>query len=283
VSLPYVLVNGSPDTPAVSVRDRGFTLADGLFETMRVQNGAVFRLDHHLLRLAGGLAMLGIPASPHIREWILDAVARAGVASASVRLTVTRGPAAGGLLPPAEVTPTVVVTISQMPEVAAATYERGLTSRFAAGRRNEHSASAGVKTLAYTDNVLEYLAARRAGVDEAIFLDTAGHCSEATASNLFIWTGDDLVTPPVSCAALPGVTRRLVQELAATGGITWAERPIEPHELLAAQEAFLTSSLRGVAPLVSLQDQPLGSGRPGPLTRQLMEAHAAAIARECGG
>lgn len=281
MSLPYTLVNGSAEVSSVSVRDRGFTLADGVFETMRVHDGIVFRLDRHLLRLAGALTALGIPQPPHVREWVVSAVAGAGVASASVRLTVTRGPGAGGLAVQADVTPTVVVTINAMPGFSPAIYERGLTARFAGGRRNEHSATASLKTLAYTDNVVAYLEARRSGVDEALFLDTAGHCSEATASNLFAWTGSELVTPPLSCGVLPGITRALVLEVASTLDLPSAERVMEPGELLAAPEAFLTSSLRGVVPLVSVQDQYLGTGAPGMVTRQVMAACAAAIAREC--
>jgi branched-chain amino acid aminotransferase len=283
-SLPLVTVNGEAvgGDATISVRDRGFTLADGVFETMRVQNGVVFQLERHLRRLRGALDVLGIPARPDVRQWVRDAVAQAGGGTASVRLTVTRGPGPGGLAPPRQVTPTVVVAVNPMPAFASATYERGLTARFAAGRRNEHSPTAGLKTIAFTDSVFEYLEAQRAGVDEAVFLDTAGHCSEATASNLFIWTGAELLTPPVSCAALPGITRRLVQEMASALGIASAERPFEPQALLTAPEAFLTSSLRGLAPLVSVQDDQLGSGTPGPITRRLRDEYAARITQECG-
>lgn len=287
VTTPLVLVNGEHAAGvAIAATDRGFTLADGVFETMRVHNGIVFRLEHHLRRLDTALTTLGIPSSLAIRQWVKDAVAQSGAGDASVRLTVTRGPGPGGLAVPRDVVPTVVVAVNPMPVFAPEIYANGLRAQFAGGRRNEHSATAGLKTLAYTDNVLGYLDARRAGVDDAIFLDTAGHCSEATSSNLFIWTGRELLTPPLACAVLPGITRHLVLDAATTLGIPVAERAFDAGDLLKAQEAFLTSSLRGIAPLVAMhgpdERRPLGSGTPGPITRQFSEVHAAAIAEECG-
>ena len=95
----------------------------------------------------------------------------------------------------------------------------------ASGRRNEHAITAGLKTVAYTDAILALIEARRAGADEVLFLDTAGHCSEASASNLFAVIGGTLATPPTSCAALPGITRGAVIEMAAELGVTMDERP----------------------------------------------------------
>jgi branched-subunit amino acid aminotransferase/4-amino-4-deoxychorismate lyase len=140
--------------------------------------------------------------------------------------------------------------------------------------------TAGLKTLGYTDAVLALAEARRAGADEALFLDTEGHCSEATSSNLFAVVGDALVTPAVSCGALPGITRAAVMELARGLEIEVAERALSLNELLGAREAFLTSSLRELAPLVRVNDEPIGNGVPGSTTRELMRAYAALVRRE---
>src|SRR3954462_6744954 len=102
-SLPLVFVDGElteAGSGSISPRDRGFTLADGLFETMRVHNGIVFRLDRHLTRLSGGLRVIRIPQPRQRRGWVERAGAQAGPSSLSVRLTVTRGQAPGGLAPP---------------------------------------------------------------------------------------------------------------------------------------------------------------------------------------
>jgi branched-chain amino acid aminotransferase len=270
----------SADGPHVSARDRGLTLADGLFETMRVRHGCVFRLDRHLDRLQRGLDRLAIAVPHQLRDWVLAAIEPAD--DAAVRLTVTRGAGAAGVAPPVDLRPTVIVAINAMPEFPRSVYESGLAAIVASGRRNERSMTAGLKTLQYTDAIAAYLEARHAGVDEALFLDTEGHWSEATSSNLFVWNGLTLQTPPVSCGALPGITRATVLEIAGELGIPTAERALLPVDLNRSGEAFLTSSLRGIAPLVAVGGAPIGDGGPGPLTRQIAAAHASLVERECG-
>ncbi len=267
--------------PHVSARDRGVTLADGVFETMRARDGRIFQLDRHLARLRHGVTTLSIPEPSAVRSWILDAVS-ATHGDASVRLTVTRGVGAGGLAPATGVGPTVIVFVNEFPRCPATIYEDGLAAYVASGRRNQHAMTNGLKTLAYTDAVMALVEAQRAGADEALFLDTDGHCSEATASNLFIWTGRVLLTPPVSCGALPGITREVVLGLAASLGVRAEVDTCELEVLGNAEEAFLTSSLRGLAPLVRLDGRPIGRGVPGTLTRQLADAYTALVAQECG-
>lgn len=283
--LDAVWVNGercAADAGHVSARDRGLTLADGVFETMRVRNGRVFRLERHLARLSEALEVLAIPAPPELEEWVSAAV-RASAADAGLRLTVTRGVGAGGVAPPPRARPTVILAISPPPQFPPSTYTAGLTAHVASGRRNEHAMTAGLKTLAYTDAVAGLIEAQRAGADEALFLDTESHCSEATASNLFVWTGSVLRTPPVSCGALPGITRATMLEIARKARVEVTEHAFGLDELLSSQEAFLTSSLRGIAPLVRVNGTPVGAGQPGPMTRRLSEAYAELVQRECGG
>lgn len=266
----------------VSARDRGLMLADGLFETMRAHRGVVFRLDRHVARLQRSLGVLEIPAPADLRDWVLAAIPDGAAEDVSVRLTVTRGIGASGVAPPADMEPTVIVTVNPFPVFPAAMYEHGLAIHVASGRRNEHAMTAGMKTTAYTDAIVAFLEARRAGADDSLFLDTAGHCSEATSSNLFVRAGHELVTPPTSCAALPGITRDAVLEIARTMGVATAERAFGLDELLGADEAFLTSSLRGIAPIAKVGGRALGAGVPGELTRAIAAAHAELVARECG-
>jgi branched-chain amino acid aminotransferase len=270
-----------PEGAHISARDRGFTLADGVFETMKVRHGRVFRLDRHLDRLAGSLRTLTIPQPSELREWVAEAVRAAHTPEASVRLTVTRGVATGGVGAPPDPNPTVVVTVAPPPAFGAAIYETGLIAAIASGRRNEHSMTAGLKTLAYTDAVAALIEARASGADEVLFLDTAGHCSEASASNLFAVVDGRLTTPPTTCAALPGITRATVIECAPDLGLAVDQRAFTLDELRTASEAFLTSSLRGIVPLVGIAGHAVGDGRPGPVTRQVMAAYAAIVAREC--
>jgi branched-chain amino acid aminotransferase len=250
---------------------------------MRARGRSVFRLDQHLARLRDGLNALEITAPPTLRSWVLDAVHErtSDAGDLSVRLTVTRGAGGSGVAPAAGVRAMVAIVVNPLPQFPSVIYEVGLTAHVASGRRNERAMTAGLKTLAYTDAIAAWLEARRAGADEALFLDSAGHCSEATSSNLFAWTGSVLITPPLSCGALPGITRAAIFELAAARGVAAEEREFGLDELFGAEEAFLTSSLRGLAPLVRIGTRPVGVGVPGELTRAFARAYDALIAAEC--
>jgi branched-chain amino acid aminotransferase len=279
-----VWVNGERqfgDARHISGRDRGFTLGDGVFETMRLHRGRLFRLDQHRARLSHALRTLEIPEPAAIGDWIAAAVLAGGSLDGSLRVTVSRGVGAAGVAPPPDAVPTVVAALGPLPEFPLSLYDHGLSAHVALGRRNERSMTAGLKTTAYADSVLAWLEARRAGADEALFLDTASHCAEATSSNLFVCRAGRLLTPPTSCGALPGITRAAVIELAAVAGIPVAEEAFDLSVLLAADEAFLTSSLRGLAPLVRVGSAPIGDGGPGPMTRRLMAAYAGLVDAEC--
>lgn len=282
---PLLWVDGRPadaSRPAVSAFDRGFTLADGLFETMRAYNGTVFRVDRHLERLATGASVLGIAVPDHVPVTIAaaaEALRRRGWADAALRLTLSRGVGPRGLAP-AAADPVTVLAVHPLPpnESLAA---RAVRVRTTTGRRNEFALTAGVKTLAYTDAVVALAQARAAGADDALFLDTAGHLSEATASNLFLVSGSTLRTPALACGVLPGITRAVVLELAAAIGLDASQDVLLPRDLAAADEAFLTSSLRELVPLARADDRAMPNGAPGPVTARLADAFAALVAREC--
>lgn len=286
-----ISVNGrivDPAAPSLSPLDRGFLLADGVFETVRVYGGEPFRLGRHFARMGEGAALLGIPLPPQLEALahgtLADARSR-GLRDAVLRVTVTRGPGGPGLVPhlaprTERPRPTVVVSVSPLPSF---THHGGVSAHIVAGRRNEHARISGVKTLAYAELVVAAAEARAAGADDALLLDTEGHVSTAASSNVFAWLGETLVTPPPGCGILPGITRAAVLELAASLGIAAAERPLGRDELFAAREAFLTSSVREIAPLVRVGGVPVGTGRPGEVTRQLRLAYDRLVRQECGG
>jgi branched-chain amino acid aminotransferase len=275
-------IQRSASEPLLSPLDRGFTLADGLFETMRATNGIVFRLDAHLDRLCAGARLLDIPLPPGLRDHVAAAVRAAyssGYAHASVRLTVTRGPAPPGLAPPPHPAPTFALGVAPLTPPSA---PKPIVAAMASARRNEYALTSGVKTLSYTESVVALAQAKAAGADDAIFLDTAGHVSEATASNLFAVIDGVLVTPPLGCGVLPGITRAIVLDLAPALGLRAVEREMAEPELALASELFLTSSIREIAPLVRIATTAIGSGRVGPVTTKLIDAYAALVREECG-
>jgi len=270
-----VWVNGAlvpPGEALLAADDRGFTLGDGLFETMRAYGGRVFRLRAHLERLRSSAARLGIPVPPDLEAAVRATLAASGLDSAAVRLTVSRGPGGDGLAPPEPARPTAVIAVRPY-SPAERWYVDGVRTVFARGRLNEHALTAGIKRLGYLDQVTAQAEARAGGADEALFLDTAGHLAEGAASNLFLVAGGTLWTPPLSCGVLPGITRGIVLELAAAAGIPVREEPLAPEALRDASEAFLTSSLRELMPVIAIGGDPVGNGRPGPLTLRLLELY----------
>ena len=292
VATPMVWVNGqrmSADAPHLSALDRGFTLADGVFETMRVYGGHAFRLDAHVRRLRDAASAIGIPLPAEIGHLVTQALVEAGangIREASVRVTVSRGVGSPGLAPPPSPVPTIVVAVAPPPVFSPDLYTNGITVHIASGRRNERAMTAGLKTIAFTESVVALAEARTAGADDALFLDTEGHVSEGTSSNVFVAATVDsnvLVTPPLSCGALPGITRAAVIELATELGIVVDVRPIDYGELLDTPEVFFTSSLRAIAPVVGIDGRSIGDGKPGPRTRRTIEAYAALVRRECRG
>jgi branched-chain amino acid aminotransferase len=284
---PIVWIDGrmvDASVPHVSALDRGFTLADGLFETMRVYGGRIFRRDAHLARLADACHTMRMAHPDGLGEAVEGAVRAAtgaGMRDARLRLTVTRGAGAAGLAPSPGATPTVVVTVHPLPRPDETLYERGITAQLARTRLNERSATAGLKTLDYTEMVIALAEARDAGADDALLLDTQEHLAEATASNLFIVSGGMLFTPPLSCGVLPGITRAATLECARALGLSATERELLTNDLLRADESFLTNSVREIVPLVGVGGTAIGSGWPGPVTRLLMERYAELVRQEC--
>ncbi len=259
---------------ALDPRDRGFTLGDGLFETMRVRGGAVLRIERHLSRLRAGAAVLGLSPLPK-DEGLKDAIARTlaanGLTDAAVRLTISRGvPKRRGLLPEPEPNPSMVIHAEPFTGYPAELYERGARAVISGIRRNEHSPLARVKSLNYLDNVLARREAEARGVDDALLLNTAGDLACASAANLFLLLDGALVTPSVASGALPGTVRELVTaELAPPIGLKVVERVVRPEELGAAHEVFLTNALMGIVPLTVVDTLPIGTGVPGPVSMKL--------------
>ncbi|MDQ3699115.1 MAG: aminotransferase class IV [Gemmatimonadota bacterium] len=275
--------------PQLSLLDRGFTLGDGLFETMRLTGGTAFRLGAHMARLRAGAGRLAIPLPDELEVQVRRALreaAGAGIRVAAVRLTVSRGSGPAGLAPAPDEHPTIALTVQPLPPIPPAIHNEGIAVVIASGRRNERAMTAGVKTLAYADAVMALAEARARGAQDALFLDTDGHLSGGSASNVFLVLDDVLVTPPLSCGALAGITRAAVMECAGALGVPVAERVLSPGDIRAASDVFLTSSLRGIAPAVRVfggdgGDHAVGSGARGACTRELTVAYTTLV-RERG-
>ena len=271
------------DQPHVSAFDRGLQVGDGIFETLRARGGHLAELGLHLARLrssADGLAIpLAADAGQTIEAGIRALLAVEGLDDAAVRITVTRGPSLGrGLLPPDdEVRPTTVIQAWPVVPPPAHHLERGLHLVASAVRRDPKSPLAALKTTSRADYVYARLEARRAGADDGVFLTIDGCLSEATTANLFLVRGDELATPSLDCAILPGTTRDWLLGWGQAAGLRTREAHLSPEDLAGASEAFVSSSVAGILPVTRWQGRPIGDGRPGPWTRRAREAREAFI------
>ncbi|MDA0656989.1 MAG: aminotransferase class IV [Proteobacteria bacterium] len=246
----------------IPVTDRGFTLGDGLFETMRVKAGRVRRLSAHLKRLRNGARIIKISLpwkDTALETALMDTIATNNLSEGVLRLTLSRGAAARGLLAPMKDTkPTLVITVGDLPALIPATAIIACSTR-----RNEFSPLSRCKSLNFLDSVIARQEAEAAGANEALLLNSKGRLAEATVSNLFLVLDDTTLTPPLSDGALPGIMRATVIKHMAC-----AENFVFPDALHYASEAFLTNSL-GIRPLLSVDGKTIGDGKPGTVTQRL--------------
>jgi branched-chain amino acid aminotransferase len=259
----------------VSVADRGFRYGDAVFETVRVYGGRLFEWERHADRLATGCARLQFdpPPAATLRERVAETLAANDLSEAAVRLSVTRGVDDGGLTPPADPDPTVVVTVRSLPRGGVdgtRTWDGPATLQTV---KTRHQPASVVPADAKTHNYLGGVLARLElgpGADEAVVRDVEGHLTEGTTSNLFLVTDAGLYTPSLEGPVLPGVARAVVLELAADEGIPVAEGTYDPDDLRRADEAFVTSTTREVRPVGTVDGIEVGGG---PVTALLSERY----------
>jgi branched-chain amino acid aminotransferase len=278
MSDPVIWIDGewkTKQTAAVSVYDHGLLYGDGVFEGMRIYGGKVFRLDDHLTRLfeSAHTLLLEIPYSrAEVETMVKDAVQRSGRQDGYIRLVVTRGVGALGLDPNKCPRATVFCIVDGIQLYPAEMYEKGIPIITASTRRTPRSsAEARVKSLNYLNNILAKLEAQRAGVLEALMLNTEGLVVECTADNLFILKNGVLKTPSAVHGALEGITRKTVLEVAAELGIPTDETAMALFDVYTADEAFMTGSGAELMPIIELDGRSIGTGKPGPLTKRLWD------------
>ena len=260
----------------ISPFDRGFLYGYGLFETMRSYKGRVFRLDRHLARLRRSAAILALAAELEaydLEQAIYKTLEANRLRDARIRLTVSAGLGERGLAPPNLGPITVMVSVEKLSLPSTQVYRRGIRAAIVSTRRNSLSPLSQIKATSYLDSFVALSQAVASGAEEAILLNERGFIAECSTSNIFLVAEGILTTPSVESGILPGITREAVLELSRDLGIDAVEREIPEADLFQAEEAFLTTSVREIVPITSIDDKPVGSGKPGPVTRRLMAAY----------
>jgi branched-chain amino acid aminotransferase len=263
------------DDARVSVLDHGLVVGDGVFETLRVYGGVPFAWRRHFDRLRASAAGLGLPLPDEaaLRTAADDLLRANEIVEGRLRVTVTGGPAPPGSHRP-DVRPTSFVLA--FPLEPPAPHADVVVVPWT---RNEHGATAGLKTISYAENVRALAYAEARGGNEAIFANTRGELCEATGSNVFVVRSGQLLTPPESAGCLAGVTRALVLELCSELGVDARVRDLRIDELRTADEAFLSSTTREVQPIASIDGAALPSVA-GATTTKLAVAFRELVARD---
>ena len=247
----------------VSVLDRGFTFADGVYEIIPVFSGQPFRLTEHLNRLRNSLDGISLELDYDREKWqsLVDKLLNLNQVAedSSIYIQVTRGVGERNHFYQAGFTPTVFIFCKPLQQMDVS---RGVSAILHEDIRWQYC---HIKAVALLPNVLlKQLARDKDGSLEAI-LYRDGYITEGAASNVFIVSDNAVRTPPKSNRLLPGITRDLVVELIRETDYQCLDVPVTKSELLQADEIWLTSSTLGIAPLVRLDGRPLGDGKPGPV------------------
>ena len=239
----------------IDPRDRGFTLGDGLFETLVAENGHPVDLAQHLERMAHGATVLELPLPVEATE-IATAISQVlevnGFLSgrAALRVTVSRGVGSRGLLMPLDPTPNVVITAGAFPPIPA-----HLDAATVPIRRNEGSPLSRIKSLNYLDNVLAQQQAQAAGAQEALMLNNRDRVAGFARGNLFALIGERWVTPPLADGVLDGITRARILKNGKKAGLDVAESTLERADFTSVSALFISNSLLGCVPIARLDGQ----------------------------
>ena len=259
----------------VSVYDHGLLYGDGVFEGIRAYVGRVFRLEDHIDRLyrSAHTIMLEIPVpKEEMTEIVLETLRKNNLKDAYIRLVVTRGSGDLGLDPRKCPKATIIVITDTIRLHKGDPKENGITAILSWVKRDPVDATTHeIKSLNYLNSVMAKIEANMSGVDEAICLDKNGFVCEGVAENVFIVRDGEILTPPSCTGALPGITAASVAELARKLGYTVLEKNITPYELFNADEVFFTGTAAEIIPVREINKRVIGSGKPGAVTRKLMD------------
>lgn len=276
-----VFLDGVPHRPEearISVFDHGFLFGDSVYEVVRTRHGQPFLLREHIARLRRSAAELSfaIPFDDaRLCAEVEQAVDAAGNDESYVRLIVTRGVGELELHPETCRSPSIVLIAKELVPPPERFYREGLHLAVVGRRRTDpRSLSPTAKTGNYLNNVLAIIEARSRGADDAVMLNLEDRLTEGTTANVFFVTDGVVRTPAPESGILEGITRGFVLGMLAGEGIPCEEGSFGPGDLREADEAFITSTTRDVMPVTRVDGARVADGRPGPVTRRLMERFA---------
>jgi branched-chain amino acid aminotransferase len=276
-----VYVNGKiapADQAVVPVYDHGFVYGEGVYETLRTYNKVPFLYDRHMHRLRQSAAriLLDVPFEDGtLLSWIGQTIAAAGeLNEAYIRILLTRGVGDLNYDPKSTPTPTTVIIVKPFEPPAPRVYNDGIRISLVDMLRNHpKSVNPLIKSNNLLNNALAMQAAYRAGAEEALMCNFRGELTECSQANFFMVRGGSALTPKSEAGLLEGVTRAFIFELGRELGIEVREETLHPKDLETADEMFITSTTRELSPVVNVDGRQVGSGKPGPVTKKLLDRY----------
>lgn len=266
-----------PEVEAViPVNDRGFMYGDGLFETVRVVNGRLFRMPQHLERLARGATFLKIKlpfTARELEQFAERLIEDNQMTEAMLRLTVTRGPGERGYLPKANGQPSIVMTLHPAPSCENPVQWSLVSSSYRVLAADPLSS---FKTLNKLTHVMARAEAAEKGADEALLINTNGEVAETASGNLFWIYNEKICTTPTGRGVLPGITRAVVLEICQALGLLTNKRVIKPEALRNSEGIFVTQTTYGIVPVATFDGEPVA---PSPLVDQIFNAYRELLAK----
>ena len=280
-----VNVNGrvsDQEHAVISVFDHGFLYGEGVYETLRTYNGQPFLFERHMRRLRKSADMLALDVpleDAQIDARFRETMRTAGVGDgpereAYIRILVTRGVGELTYDRAACPTPSVVIIVKPNVDPPREAFERGVrVSLVPIVRNHPGSVNPLIKSNNLLNNALAMQEAFRRGGFEGVMRNYKGELAECTQSNLFVVKNGAALTPPIEAGLLPGITREFLFDVGREAGIAVREAVLKDDDLFGADESFLTSTTREVVPIVQVDDRTIGSGKPGPVTRAMLDGY----------
>lgn len=275
-----VYLNGKivpPDEAVVSVNDRGFLFGDAIYEVVRSYDGRLWAMTRHMRRLARSLDAVDLRAVDvdEVRTAIEKTYHASEIPNALVYLQITRGVAPRSHAYPRDLQPTVLITVRDITPLLTSIDFDGEAAVIAPDLRWRRC---DVKSTNLLPNVLAKTRAQEHGAQEAILADIEGCITEGTSTSVFWVAQNRLFATPAGPEILPGITRDLVIEIARDGGTPVRAERVGLQEFRRASEIFLAGTGHEVCPVIRLDGASVGSGRAGPITRQLQKGFRARVA-----
>ena len=262
-----------PKDAKISIFDRGFLYGDSIYEVTLTYEKVPFLLDEHLDRLWRSAERIYMPLRFSREELIKEVkkgINHLNLDRLYIRIIVTRGEGEIGLDPNLATAQNLIIMFRELPEYPKKWYEEGVQMIVADVLRNPKEAmDPDVKSGNYLNNVLAMTQAKQKGAYDAIMLNDKGNVTEGTTSNIWIVKGDKVITPSLKAGILGGITRATLIEVARGAGIEVVEADFSPEILKSSDEVFLTSSTREIVPITSIDENVIGSGKPGKMTQRL--------------